>query len=174
VSWYAVKTAPGAQLPQREYQVETTRSNKGYRIVPSLNPNVSAVERTLKENGFTFYMPAEKRLVRDRRRTDLWKVRRFALMVGYLFVKDPHDWLLLAETPGVAGVLRSSEGRPLEIPLEEILMVRAAEAQAEVEFDRASRVARQKLRRKAKGDARLQALVDRLDIAGLVSVGGGQ
>jgi hypothetical protein len=170
VSWYAVKTAPGAQLPQREYQVETTRSSKGYRIVPSLNANISAVERSLKENGFTFYMPAEKRLVRDRRRTDLWKVRRFALMVGYLFVKDPHDWLLLSETPGVAGVLRSAEGRPLEIPIEEILMVRAAEAQAEVEFDRASRVARQKLRRKAKADARLEALIDRLDIAGLVSV----
>lgn len=170
MSWYAVKTAPGAQLPQREYQVETTRSVKGYRIVPSLNPNSSAVERALKDNGFTFYMPAEKRLVRDRRRTDLWKVRRFALMVGYLFVKDPHDWLLLAETPGVAGVLRSAEGRPLEVDLKEMLIVRATEAQAEVEFDRASRLARQKLRQKAKSDARLQALVEKLDVAGLVSV----
>jgi len=170
MSWYAVKTAPGAQLAQREYQVETTRSVKGYRIVPSLNPHVSAVERALKDNGFIFYMPAEKRLVRDRRRTDLWKVRRFALMVGYLFVKDPHDWLLLEETPGVAGVLRSAEGRPLEVALEDVLVVRAAEAQAEVEFDRASRAARQKLRQKAKTDARLQALVEKLDIAGLVTV----
>lgn len=170
MSWYAVKTAPGAQLPQREYQVETTRSAKGYRIVPSLNPNASAVERALKENGFTFYMPVEKRLVRDRRRTDLWKVRRFALMVGYLFVKDPHDWMLLGQTPGVAGVLRSAEGRPLEVDLKDILVVRAAEAQAEAEFDRSSRAARQKLRQKARSDARLRALVEKLDIAGLVSV----
>jgi transcription antitermination factor NusG len=172
LSWYVVKTAPGAQLPQRQYQIETTRSAKGYRIVPSLDPNVSAIERALKENGFIFYMPAEKRLVRDRRRTDLWKVRRFALLVGYLFVKDPHDWLLLAQTPGVAGVLRSAEGAPLEVDLKDILLVRAAEAQAEVEFDQASRAARQKLRQKAKTEARLQALVEKLDIAGLVSLRG--
>ena len=45
-TWYAVRTAPGAQMPQREYIVEKLidengkpRGKKGYRIVPSLNPN---------------------------------------------------------------------------------------------------------------------------------------
>ncbi|WP_334625391.1 hypothetical protein [Rhizobium johnstonii] len=56
---------PGAQKPEREYLVEKTDSKrgKGYRIVPSLNPNVSAVERALSNNKFTYYMPAEKRLI---------------------------------------------------------------------------------------------------------------
>lgn len=170
MTWYAIKTAPGAQKPQREYAAESTRSSKGYRIVQSLDPNISAIERALKDNGFVYYMPAEKRLVRDRRHTNLWKVRRFALMVGYLFVKEPHDWYLLSETAGVAGVIKGLDGRPLEIELTEILMVRAAEAIAEVEFDDQSRAARQKLRKEAKTDPRLKALAEKLDIAGLVTV----
>lgn len=177
MTWYAVKTLPGSQKPQREYATETTAlgkdgkpRGKGYRIVPSLNPDISAIERALKDNGFTYYMPAEKRLVRDRRHTDLWKVRRFALMVGYLFVKDPHDWYLLSETPGVGGIIQSPDGKPLHIDLTDILIVRAAEAEAEVEFDKQSRAARQKLRKSAKTDPYLQKLVEKLDIAGLVSM----
>lgn len=170
MTWYAVRTKPGAQKPQREYAVEQTVSSRGYRIVPSLNPNLSAVERALADNGFTFYMPAEKRLIRDRQHTDLWKVRRFALLVGYIFLLDPHDWLLLSETPGVAGVVRDASGKPLPIALGDILMVRSAEAKAEVDFDNKSRQARAIVRKKAKTDPRLKMLVSRLDIAGAISM----
>lgn len=170
--WIAIKTVPGSQKPQREYLVETTSRGKGYRIVPSLDPNVSAVERALSKAGFTYYMPAEKRLVRDRRHTDLWKVRRFALMVGWLFVRagtDDETISTLLNTPGVEGIV-SCAGRPLEIELSEILMVRAAEADAEVEFDKQTRAARKKLRKNAKTDPRLKMLVDKLDIAGTISM----
>lgn len=175
--WYAVRTAPGSQKPQREYSVETTSLDKdgkprgkGYRIVPSLNPNMSAIERSLADAKFEFWMPAEKRLVRDRRHTDLWKVRRFALMVGYVFVKEPHDFGRLTSVPGVSGVVSDGHGRPLAIDFLDILAVRAAEAEADVEFDRRSRMARQRLRKNAKDDPRLRKLVEKLDIAGNITV----
>lgn len=169
-NWYAVKTKPGAQKPQREYAVEPSRSVKGYRIIPSLNPNYSAVEKALRDKGYEYYMPAEKRLVRDRRHTDLWKVRRFALMVGYVFVRDPGDIGKLNEVPGVAGVVSDADGNPLGIDILDIMAVRAVEAQAEVEFDRQSRNARQLLRKKAKIDPRLKMLTEKLDIAGTITV----
>jgi hypothetical protein len=175
--WFAVRTDPGAQKPQREYTVEPTTLDKdgrprgkGYRIVPSLNPNLSAVERSLTLAGFEYWMPSEKRLVRDRKHTDLWKVRRFALMVGYIFVNSPQDFGLLEQVPGVAGVVRNADGHPLAIDFLDVMKVRSAEADAEVEFDRRSRMARQKLRKNAKEDPRLRMLVDKLDIAGTISV----
>jgi len=176
-AWYAVRTAPGSQKPQREYKVEPLldekgkpRGKKGYRIVPSLDPNRSAIERALQDRGFVCYMPAEKRLVRDRRHTDLWKVRRFALMVGYVFVREPHDWGRLLETAGVAGVVQNADGAPLAITLRDIMAVRAAEASAEADFDAQTRKARQKLRKNAKTDPRLKKLVDKLDISGTITV----
>ncbi len=177
MAWYAIRTVPGAQKPQREYAVEPTGlgpdgrpRGKGYRITPSLNPNISAVELALSREGITYYMPAEKRLVRDRRHTDLWKVRRFALMVGYLFVRDPPPEMDLLAVPGVAGIVKGTDGRMLEIDIRDILMVRAAEAATEVEFDNQTRAARKKLRKNAKTDPRLQRLVEKLDIAGTISM----
>jgi hypothetical protein len=177
IAWYAVRAVPGAQKPRREFAVEPTSLDKdgrprgkGYRIVPNLNHNISAIERALTENGFDCYMPSEKRLVRDRKHTDLWKVRRFALLVGYVFVREPHDWRLLESTPGVAGIVKAADGSPLPIDIMDILAVRAAEADAEVEFDRKSRQARQVLRKKAKTDPRLKMLIGKLDIAGSLSV----
>lgn len=170
--WYAVRTEPGSQKPQREYLVEKTGSNrgKGYRIVPSLDPNMSAIERALAEGGFEFWMPAEKRLVRDRRHTDLWKVRRFALMVGYVFVKEPSNFAKLKATAGVSGLVCDADGKPMPIDFLDILAVRSAEADAEVEFDSRSREARKKLRKNSKSDPRLKMLVAKLDIAGNFTV----
>ncbi|MDX3926754.1 MAG: hypothetical protein QHC90_13245 [Shinella sp.] len=175
--WFAIRTEPGSQKPQREYSVEPTSLDKdgkprgkGYRIVPSLDPNMSAIERALERAGFEFWMPAEKRLVRDRRHTDLWKVRRFALMVGYVFVKEPPDFGRLAAVPGVSGVVSDAYGNPLAIDFLDILAVRAAEAEADVEFDKRSRMARQTLRKNAKNDPRLKKLVAKLDIAGSITV----
>lgn len=207
MTWYAIRTLPGAQLPQREYQVEATELDtdgkprgKGYRIVPSLNPNVSAIERALRNNGFIHYMPVEKRLVRDRRKTDLWKGRRFPLLLGYVFVQDVEDWPLLSATPGVAGIVGSC-GVPLPIAIMDILMLRTMEADAEAEFDREveqrEAMARRVSRNKAKAlfpvgsrveikkglaegkyaqvvgtdrGGRLKALVDGMDMVGTISI----
>lgn len=168
MTWYAVRTVPGSQKPQREYAVETTRSRKGYRIVPSLNANVSAVERALTDAGFIHYMPAEKRLLRDRLRPYLWKSRRFALMVGYVFVKAPCNLYALNDVPGVLAVV-GNQGKPYEVPLIDILTLRSMEAEAEVEFDKAAREARQVIRKAARKDPSLKRIVDRLDIAGTLS-----
>jgi hypothetical protein len=176
MNWYAVRTVPGSQKPQREYAVETTAlgkdgrpKGKGYRIVPSLNPNMSAIERALKDSGFSYYMPAEKRLVRDRRKTDLFKTRRFALMVGYVFVRDPHSFYALQQVPGVAGIV-GVDGNPAPIPLLDILELRGMEAEVEVEFDDQVRKARWQLRKKAKRDDKLRRLVESLDAAGTFTV----
>jgi transcription antitermination factor NusG len=138
--WFACRTAPGAQQPQREYAVESTSlgsdgrpRGKGYRIVPSLDPNVSAVERSLSNAGFSYYMPVEKRLVRDRKNTRVYKPRRFALLLGYIFVKDVEDFRKLEETAGIASVVRS-QGKPMPILGKDILMLQSMEAIAEEKY----------------------------------------
>lgn len=207
MTWYAIRTLPGAQLPQREYQVESTELDangksrgKGYRIVPSLNPHVSAIERALNNNGFIHYMPVEKRHVRDRKKTGIWKGRRFPLLLGYVFVQDVEDWPRLADTPGVAGIVGSC-GVPLPINIMDILMLRTMEAEAEAQFDREveqrEAMARRVSRKKASGmfpsgsrvaikaglaegreatvmgtdrGGRLKALVDGMSMAGTISI----
>lgn len=160
MTWFAIRTLPGAQLPQREYQVEPTMlgangrpRGKGYRIVPSLDPDQSAVERALSNAGFAHYMPVEKRLVRDRRKTDLWKGRRFPLLLGYVFVQDVTDFRTLEETAGVAGIV-GTKGEPIAIPEGDIAMLRGEEAKAEEKYlwevQRREEAARRVTRNKAK------------------------
>lgn len=151
-------------MPQREYAVETTTRGKGYRIVPSLDPRRSAIEKALSDAGFVHYMPAEKRLIRDRRHTDLWKPRRFALIVGYVFIHADEgdiDWFKLSEVPGVAGIV-GIRGKPMPIALADILMLRSMEAVGEEKFDRDAKLARSIIKGKAKRDPRLQKLVNKL------------
>lgn len=162
MTWYAIRTMPGAQMPQREYAVEETSlgadgrpRGKGYRIVPSLNPNMSAVERALSDAGFSYYMPVARRLIRDRRKPDLWKPRRFAMLLGYMFVRDVVDFRALEETPGVAGTVRNA-GVPVPILESDIELLRAEEEIAEqrlawdlqVRAERASRLTRHRAEKK--------------------------
>lgn len=152
MTWNAIRTAPGAQMPQREFAVQTTSRGKGYRIVPSLNPNQSAVERALANNGFDHYMPVERRLLRDRTKTDVWKSRRFPLLLGYLFVRGVTDWPLLCDTPGVAGVIGTC-GVPMPVSEKDIDMLREKEAEAEerllYEIERQAVMAARVTRKKA-------------------------
>jgi transcription antitermination factor NusG len=168
--WFALTTVPGAQLPKREYRTEITKSRKGYRLDVATNHDLSAIERELEARGLEYYMPTEKRLVRDRRHTDLWKIRRFALMVGYVFIRRPHSWDRVMATPGVQGVVRSAEGQPLPIDIIDILMMRAMEAEYDAKFDLQSKNARAKLRKQAKNDPRLKKLIGVLDTAGKFTV----
>lgn len=170
MTWYAVRTVPGSQVPKREFVVEDSpRSRKGYRIVPSLDPRQSAIEKALSDAGIVHYMPAEKRLVRDRRHTDLWKERRFALLVGYVFIKGPVDWLRLHDVPGVLGIVGIG-GKPIPIDLLDILTLRSMEAVSEAEFDRKAVMARKAARRKARFDPRLRKLVAKLDAAETMTI----
>jgi len=175
MTWYAIRSAPGSQKPQREYAVEktalTAKGNtrgKGYRIVPSLNPDVSAIERVLTDAGISCYMPAERRLIRDRLRPYLWKSRRFAMIVGYVFIQDP-DWDALYDLPGVVGVVGVGE-KPMPIEFFDILTLFDAEAKALVKFQEDSRAARQIIRKAAKTDPSLKKIVDKLDIAGTITI----
>jgi hypothetical protein len=175
--WFAIKTAPGAQLPRREFVVESTTLDKegqargkGYRIVPNIKHDLSAIERALDERGFDYYMPTEKRLVRDRRHTDLYKIRRFALMVGYVFVRDPQDWDKLSGTYGVSGIVRSASGGALPMNILDMMAIRSVEAEYDAKFDAQSKNARAKLRKQAKVDPRLKKFIGVLDVAGTFTV----
>lgn len=170
MSWYAIRTKPGAQLPRKEYVVTKTRSHKGYRIDAVTNVELSAIERALDDCGYEYYMPTEKRLIRDRRHTDLWKVRRFALMVGYVFIRRPADWRSLLMVPGVQDIVTTAEGQPMPIDITDILNVRAMEAEYDSRFDIQSKNARAKLRKQAKTDPRLKKLIGVLDVAGTITV----
>ncbi len=184
MTWYAIRTMPGAQQPQREYTVEKPSlinpdikgfGRKGYRIVPSLNPSMSAIERALKDAGFVYYMPAEKRLIRDRRKTDLWRTRRFALLLGYVFIKGPCNFLQLQELPGVAGIVGTC-GRPMPVSIVDIMMLRTKEARAEAEFDSKNINMQRTIRRKARnqGDKKMTALINSLGVVGITTVEIGQ
>lgn len=164
MTWYAIRTTPGAQKPQREFKVENTSSHKGYRIVPSLDPATSAIERALKQAGIVYYMPAEKRLIRDRRHTDLWKPRRFALLVGYVFVKGPLDFWRLSEIPGVHSVVGIG-GRPMEVDLLDIMTLRSQEAVAEERFDREHANVRKTVKAKARHNPALRKVLRKLEMA---------
>lgn len=129
--WFAIRTEPGAQMPKREYVVEDApRSKKGYRIVPSLNANLSAVERSLANAGIAHYMPVQRKVIRDRRNAHTYTTRRFALIPGYVFVSDVRDFGALEAIPGVLDVIRN-QGTPYPIPPADIDRVREWEGEAE-------------------------------------------
>ncbi len=70
----------------------------------------------------------------------------------------------------MAGIVKDQNGRPMATDVVDVTTVRSAEADAEVDFDRRSRLARQVLRKSAKTDPRLQMLIKKFDIAGAISV----
>lgn len=133
MTWYAIRTKPGAQQPKREYWPEPSESalsgkprGKGYRMASSINPEMSAVESALEAKGFTFYMPAEYLAVRNRKHKGLYELRRFALLKGWMFVCDP-DWAQLMEVTGIQGIA-SSNGAPCPINAMDLFRLRMYEA----------------------------------------------
>lgn len=136
MAWYAARTIPGAQQPQREYWPEPSASalkgsprGKGYRIATSLNPEQSAVERALERAGFVHYMPAEFVAVRNRHKKGLYDVRRYALMKGYVFIGEmrENDWQRLLDVPGIRSVVTDLDGYPYPINMLDIHRLRMYE-----------------------------------------------
>lgn len=113
--WYAIRTVPGSQMPKREFVVETTTRGKKYRIVSSLDPRRSAIEKALSDAKIPFYMPAEYRAVRDRSKTHAYTLRRYPMFPGYVFLPNLRDdeWSKLEKVPGVVGVVCS-----MDVPLQ--------------------------------------------------------
>lgn len=141
MTWYAIRTAPGAQMPKREYWTEeATRSVKGYRLMAGVASDYSAVELALKDAGFTYYMPAEFSAVRNRHKSGLYEVRRFALMKGYMFVSElkDEDWPRLLGAPGFPGVpgvqgVVSNYNKPFAISSLELFHLRMFEQKSRAE-----------------------------------------
>jgi transcription antitermination factor NusG len=134
--WYAIRTTPGAQQPKREFWPESEDENgnsvggrKGYRIASGINPDYSAVELALKDAAFTYYMPAEFAVVRNRHKRGVYELRRFPLLKGYMFVGDLEDadWPRLMDVRGVSGVVAFG-GRPFPVNAVDLFRLRLFEA----------------------------------------------
>jgi|GEM_PF-5530367 len=110
----------------------------------------SAVELALKDAGFTYYMPVEFVAARNRLKPNVYELRRFALLKGYMFVgeMEDRDWPRLAKIPGVQGVVGSG-GRPLTINPMDMFRLRMYEA-------RSRAAAEAQARAKMQGVARLE------------------
>lgn len=172
MAWYAIRTYPGAQQPKREYWTETENENgnpvggkKGYRIISGIASDHSAVELALKGAGFTYYMPAEFAVVRNRHKPGLYELRRFALLKGYLFVADlaDGDWPRLVGAPGIPGVpgiqgVVANCGTPFAISPMDLFRLRMFEqnsrAEAQAKADSLSKAEERLSREKRKLIAR--------------------
>lgn len=143
MSWYAIRTKPGAQVPRRERWKEPSISalkgkmhGCGYRIVSSLNPERSAIEDALESAGFTFYMPAEFVAVRKRDKKGLYELRRFALMKGYAFIMGAgtdQELAKLRDIRFVQGVVANQFGRPYAIGSMDMFRLRMYEQNSRAE-----------------------------------------
>jgi transcription antitermination factor NusG len=139
MTWYAIATAPGSQKPQREYWSEPMLDEQGrprsrtrlYRVVSSVNPMQSAVERALEKEGFVHYMPVEYQAVRHRDKTRLYTTCRFALLKGYAFVSEVADRDIprLLGTAGVLGIIGDRD-KPMPIDPLDLFRFRMHEAES--------------------------------------------
>jgi len=166
MTWYAVRTLPGAQQPKREYWTESenedgkpVRSKKGYRVVSGVASDHSAVELALEDAGFTHYMPVEFMAVRNRRKQGIYELRRFALLKGYLFVEIADgDWMRLYDVSGIRGVVLNA-GKPFSISALDLFRLRmyeqnsraVAQAKADSLSKAGERLAREQRKAVVKG-----------------------
>lgn len=174
MSWYAIRTMPGAQMPKREYwpvsedeEGNPLRGKKGYRIVSGANPDYSAVELALKDKGLSFYMPVEYAAVRNRHKKHTYELRRFAMLKGYMFVEAVDDpdcvpWSAAIGVNGVRGFVADYSGRPFAIStmdLHRLRMIedssrREAEAKVKSLSTATERIAREQRKTAARGAKR--------------------
>ncbi|MBX4952084.1 MULTISPECIES: transcription termination/antitermination NusG family protein [Rhizobium] len=125
-TWFAVKTAPGAQ---RCPSIREGHDRKGESII----------ERNLRNEGFEAFMPSYRIEVRHHRQGH-WIERRFPTFVGYLFINiGPDDFRKVEEVDGVSKILRftkSLEQRPMPFafPQETIDRLRYIEWEQEQNF----------------------------------------
>jgi len=140
--WYALRTVPGFQVPQRERWKEPNASalagvarGKGFRMASSVNPECSVIETELGRAGFTYYMPAEFMAVRNRHNKGVYELRRFALLKGYTFVSEIHDadWPRLCAVAGVHSVIADTGGKALPINSIDIHRLRMYEQSSRAE-----------------------------------------
>ena len=106
-TWYAVRTAPGAQRPDKR------------------DDRFTKLERELTDHGFDCYQPMEMRDIVHHRSKKLI-TKSYPLIPGYAFVTGVTNFWALSECKTVSGVL-GIEGEPMTIMPREIEAIREAE-----------------------------------------------
>lgn len=130
-TWYAVRTAPGAQRPDKR------------------DDRFTKLERELTDHGFDCYQPMEVWETPHHRSKKIL-VKKKPLIPGYAFVTGVTNFWALSECKTVAGIL-GIEGEPMTIMPREIEAIREAERDIfeELATERRKRaVARQKVTRR--------------------------
>lgn len=107
LSWYVVRTAPGAQRPDPR------------------DARFSKAELELTDAGFSCYMPIEVKDIVHHRTKKLIK-RWFPLIPGYVFVEDVEDFYTLKNLRSVSDTVNIN-GKPLRLRPAEIVLLRLAE-----------------------------------------------
>lgn len=135
MTWYAIRTMPGFQAPNRERWPEPSasalkgqRRGRGYTIASALNPDMSKIEANLEVAGLVYYMPVEYIAVRNRSKARLYELRRFALLKGYMFVElaADEDWHKLSKVIGIKGIVGNC-GQPFVITALDLFRLRMYE-----------------------------------------------
>lgn len=125
--WFAVRTAPNAQrAPSAD-------------LVMGRQTAASVVERNLKGEGFDFFMPSYRVMVRHHR-SKRWIEKRFPTFVGYLFVDlSARSFQEVEAVDGVGKVMKARlsaerEPEPFEFPLATIDRLRWEEWEQQQAF----------------------------------------
>lgn len=134
INWYAIRTRPGSQRPVKS-------GYSGDRFVE----DETIIERNLRHAGFDGFMPATYREIRHHR-TDEYITKRYPLMVGYMFVRNPASFYKLKDVVGVSDILGVA-GSPMAISEATISAIRDAE-EREIEILERRRAARLQKERK--------------------------
>lgn len=140
MTWFAISVNPSANRPAvRSHYTRGPRNGLKVTREPLLS-GILAIEHDLASRGFASYMPVET-IELIHQRTKKLIVRRAPLLSGYVFVRDPHDWIALQDIPGVVGALGSA-GIPIVIRQSDIDALMAAEAEnaAMIETKRRTRL----------------------------------
>lgn len=132
LSWYVVRTAPGAQRPDPR------------------DARFSKAEIELTDAGFSCYMPIEVKDIIHHRTKKLIK-RWFPLIPGYVFVEDVEDFYTLKNLRSVSDTVNIN-GKPLRLRPAEIVILRIAEMKI-FEALADDRVARAMAERRVSGRA---------------------
>lgn len=132
--WYVIRCAPGSQ---RNASGQTGK----------LGEPESMIERTLRNEGFSVFMPTVHYEVRHNR-TKKWIERRYPLLTGYAFVDMAgRNFEDARQVEGVMCFLRRSRtSGPYRMPSQDIAVMRAVEEENRtiIHTQRAEREARER------------------------------
>lgn len=124
MTWYAITISPSSMHISKHIRLQRGPRG-GLKRIAMYDDAFFQIERDLAAEGFNSFVPSETKIIRDRKNGG-HILKRFPMLRGYAFVKNPHDWMALTGIAGVQGVLGSGN-TPLRIQDADIAVMRLAQ-----------------------------------------------